>query len=358
VLGIALVGYTYALESVGIRFLGLGGTSAGAINTLLIAALDSPDRKKSEKTLKALSELKMMEFVDGDGDAKDFVEAMVKGAGIPKMMWKGMQVIDNLNEDLGLNPGDKFEKWMEDLLDKSEVRSLKDLESIMEPPDLHTREGKPLTRKQAGSFLALVAAEVSTETKVVFPGMADLFWARPKTVNPARFVRGSMSIPYFFHPLRIKGIPQGEAARKKWADKAGYGGTLPTEGVFVDGGIMSNFPIDIFHGKGVPLAPTFGAKLGVDRTSPKHIEKPLSLLGAVFNSARHCADYDFLIKNKEYQKLVAFIPTGDHHWLNFFLEDGAKIDLFARGVKTAVDFLIGFDWQGYKDIRRKISQEG
>ena len=34
VLGIALVGYTYVLEQMGIRFLGIGGTSAGAINVM------------------------------------------------------------------------------------------------------------------------------------------------------------------------------------------------------------------------------------------------------------------------------------------------------------------------------------
>ena len=32
VLGIALTGYTYILEQAGIRFLGVGGTSAGSIN--------------------------------------------------------------------------------------------------------------------------------------------------------------------------------------------------------------------------------------------------------------------------------------------------------------------------------------
>jgi NTE family protein len=355
VLGIALVGYTYALESVGIRFLGLGGTSAGAINTLLIAALDKPDSKKSGKCLKALSALNMMDFVDGDSDARDFIENMVRKAGSSKMVWKGMQVIDNLTEDLGLNPGDAFEKWVEDVLEKAGVLTLADLDVIMAPPDLHTRDGKPLSKKKAGSHLALVSAEVSTETKVVFPGMADLFWSRPRTVNPAKFVRASMSIPYFFHPFRIGNVPQGDTAAKKWDQKAGYTGVLPNTATFVDGGIVSNFPIDIFHGSGVPLAPTFGAKLGVDRTKSRNIQNPLSLLGAVFNSARHCADYDFLIKNRDYRKLVAFIPTGNHNWLDFFLKDEAKVDLFARGVRTAADFLIKFNWKAYKDIREMIS---
>ena len=36
----------------------------------------------------------------------------------------------------------------------------------------------------------------------------------------------------------------------------------------VDGGIMSNFPIDLFHRpEKVPAAPTFGAKLSTDQRS-------------------------------------------------------------------------------------------
>ena len=49
VLGIALVGYTYALESVNIRFRHVGGTSAGAINALMVAALDQPSEAKSRR---------------------------------------------------------------------------------------------------------------------------------------------------------------------------------------------------------------------------------------------------------------------------------------------------------------------
>src|SRR5689334_17456764 len=35
--GIALLGYTYILEKMGIRFFSLAGTSAGSINTILLA---------------------------------------------------------------------------------------------------------------------------------------------------------------------------------------------------------------------------------------------------------------------------------------------------------------------------------
>ncbi len=352
VLGIALVGYTYALESVGIRFLGVGGTSAGAINALLVSALDTPDKRKSSKLLKALAEVKMDEFVDGDDDAQDMVEAVLEKAGFLKLLVKGIQVVDNFNEDLGLNPGDAFMEWLETQLKVAGIETLADLEDRMTPPKLKTREGKSLSKKEAGVRLAVVAADVTTETKVVFPDMADLYWHRPKAQNPAKFVRASMSIPAFFHPFKVVGIPRSARAREKWSKKAGYTGILPAVAVLVDGGVMSNFPINLFHVDDVPLAPTFGAKLGIDRDKPNEVDKPFQFAGAVFDSARHCLDYDFLHENPDYKQLVTFIPTRGHNGLDFFLGPEEKIDLFARGVEAAVEFLIGFDWAAYKNTRK------
>jgi NTE family protein len=42
-LGISLVGYVFVLEYLGIRFLRLAGTSAGAINTLFLASMGEKD---------------------------------------------------------------------------------------------------------------------------------------------------------------------------------------------------------------------------------------------------------------------------------------------------------------------------
>src|SRR5688572_16139193 len=55
VLGVALVGYTYVLEELRIRFLQLAGTSAGAINTMLMAAINRKEDKKSEIILDILA---------------------------------------------------------------------------------------------------------------------------------------------------------------------------------------------------------------------------------------------------------------------------------------------------------------
>jgi len=63
-LGIALVGFTYVLEKAGIRFVGLGGTSAGAINaTLIAAARSTPDAACSKALLEILRKAPFQEFM-------------------------------------------------------------------------------------------------------------------------------------------------------------------------------------------------------------------------------------------------------------------------------------------------------
>ncbi|HEX9740512.1 MAG TPA: patatin-like phospholipase family protein, partial [Ignavibacteriaceae bacterium] len=54
VLGIALLGYTYVLEQTGIRFFSLAGTSAGAINTMLLASIDKINKPKTERIIEYL----------------------------------------------------------------------------------------------------------------------------------------------------------------------------------------------------------------------------------------------------------------------------------------------------------------
>ena len=77
VLGVALVGYVYVLEKMNIRFLSLAGTSAGSINTLLMAAAGRIDEAKSTWILDCLCNKKLIDFVDGDHDAREFVDALL-----------------------------------------------------------------------------------------------------------------------------------------------------------------------------------------------------------------------------------------------------------------------------------------
>jgi NTE family protein len=359
VLGIALTGYTYVLEQAGIRFLGVGGTSAGSINALMIAALGTPDQAKSERLATALAEMPMESFIDGDGDARDFSRAILDKAGMVKLLWKAAQVVDNLKQDLGLNPGDKFLEWLTDALHRVGIRTYADLAKRLRttPPGLHRRDGEALLEGQRFGRLAMIAADVTTETKVELPKMANLYWRDPDAVNPACFARASMSIPLFFKPFRVCDCPREDALRPEWEKVAGYLGELPDEVLFVDGGIMSNFPINLFHQPHrVPSAPTFGAKIGIDRSKPVAITKPAQLVGCIFDAARHTLDYDFILKNPDYRHLVKMIDTGEHNWLNFSMSEEDKADLFAIGAEAAAEFLAGFDWENYKSIRRDLAE--
>jgi NTE family protein len=355
VLGVALVGYTYVLEEMGIRFLRIGGTSAGSINAILVAGLGTPEQRKSEKIIEELANVRFWDFVDGDSDARDFVAALVHNPNLFKLGWKGVQVIDSLVWKLGLNPGDKFLEWLSELLKREGVGTSRKLLDRMAtiPAGLRTRDGEPLTPDPTKPPLALVAADVSTQTKVEFPRMAPLYWRDPGEVHPAVYVRASMSIPFFFSPLRIEDVPQGQDARDRWDELASYTEVPPSVCTLVDGGIMSNFPIDLFHLQNkVPKAPTFGAKLGTDKRRSEKIDWPLPLAAAVFRSASHCLDYDFITRNPDYRHLVAYIDTGPHGWLDFDMQDEAKVDLFVRGALEAAEFLRGFDWADYKRIRQ------
>ena len=361
-LGIALVGYTWALEQAGIRFLGIGGTSAGSINALLLAALGAPGDAKSPKLLQELASLDFNSFIDGDGDARDLIKAWINKAGKVKLAFKAVQCIDNLNEHLGLNPGDEFRNWVSGLLRRENIHTMTDLRARMQqvPPGLRTRDGEALdTPEKMKSDLAIVAADVSTETKAVFPVNADLYFADPDNVGPALFVRASMSIPYFFEPLRIDNLPQGPQAELRWSKVDFACGEeecgVPDHAIFVDGGIMSNFPIDAFHDyeAKVPLAPTFGVKLEYDRRWHS-IDGPVDLFGAIFNSARHCLDYDFVRRNPEYSQLVQHIPCTRYNWLDFNMSEDSKRGLFREGAERAIAFLQGFDWQKYKDYRQQL----
>lgn len=360
VLGVALVGYSYVLEQMGLRFFSLAGTSAGSINAMLLACTGDISSEKSDKILNILANKNLYDFVDGDSDAKDFIKTLVEKAKTMKMFWKGMQVIDNLTEDLGLNPGDDFYNWLAGILKKEGIKSTSDLMKKFSaiPSTIMIRPGIKREIDDLKPRLALIAADLTTETKVEFPKMNKLYWKKPEEVNPAYYVRASMSIPYFFKPLIVRDLPGGKEALINWVDLVNYYGKVPEEVFFVDGGLLSNFPIDVFHNKKkVPRMPTFGARLGIDRNEPNKISNPMNLFGAMFNSIRHLHDYDFILQNPDYKQLVTKIDIGQHDWLNFGISDDDKIDLFYRGARAAAEFLRNFNWRGYKLLRQEMIEK-
>jgi hypothetical protein len=142
--------------------------------------------------------------------------------------------------------------------------------------------------------------------------MASLFTIQAKpadgdpTVNPADgcpldrdpslFVRASMSVPGFFRPCTANINDKGD-----WAGLAYYKGQLPADktAVFVDGGTLSNFPLELFDvGDYVPLMPTLGCQLGVQRDDENHValdvSNPLKLYKAMNETSRHIGDWEYI----------------------------------------------------------------
>jgi hypothetical protein len=79
-LALPLVGYTWVLEQAGIRFRGIGGASAGAINAALLASLGKPHEKKSDQLLTIMNEKNFFDFVDGSRPMKRLIDYVFKRA--------------------------------------------------------------------------------------------------------------------------------------------------------------------------------------------------------------------------------------------------------------------------------------
>ena len=383
-LGIALVGYVYALEQVGIRFLQLGGTSAGSINALLMAVAAPREAASTGWIIERMANKNFYDFVDGDNDAKDFTTDLLQPAETKRGIWgwlrkavvkadliqDGLQIVDNLRDDFGLHRGENFKAWLTELLEDRRVRTVGQLTALRERVPAgglrrtHDADNRPIDEEYTSKGLgrvAIVAADITTQTKAVFPEMAHLYWANPTEVHPAELVRASMSVPLFFQPYQRRPLPGSEAGRPAaevqpfrdaW-DAIGYTGPIPETAMFMDGGIMSNFPIDLFHDNTrVPGAPTFGIKLGIDRGAPRKTDSLPAVLGAMFDAARTQYDLDFIHRNSDYRHLVHCLNVDGFNWLDFRMPAQDKLNLFATGVRGAVEFLQTFDWEAYKELRK------
>jgi NTE family protein len=366
VLGIALVGYTYILELAGIRFFHLAGTSAGAINTLVLAGIDSIDKEKSKKVLDVLAQQDLFEFVDGDPVLKGIFQRVIDGTPFKKVLgklaWNFRKVKRALFVNLGLNPGKAFEAWIEKILIESpnKISSINDLlekrSSAHYPAGLRNRlTGEAITDDMA--LTHIIAADVTTQSKVLFPKMGHLYWGnKVNEISPAKMVRASMSVPFFFVPFEINNIPQaGEPATSDWIRQTNYFGPIPQKAKFVDGGMISNFPINVFHSKTkkVPRKPTFGVKLSAYREMYSDVDDLGGFIGSMISTMRHDADNEFLLQNPDFKKLICFIDADkEFNWLNFKMEDEKKKKLFLLGAKKGLEFIKTFDWEGYKKIRQ------
>ncbi|MGN6510812.1 MAG: patatin-like phospholipase family protein [Chitinophaga sp.] len=425
VLGVALVGYTYILEKAGIRFMRLAGTSAGAINAMLMAVVKGDETKKltgSEHILEYLCNKPFFDFVDGHPFAKWLIKRIIltpefgarlrraaKGMGIALgalllldiiatglrnkyPVFHGIAITSYIltgfmlmllgiaggygaylfqrlkNRGFGINPGKNFTEWISMVLEQNGVKTIGDLERVSgkAPEGLHIRSDlidknyRDNPTKGLVPDITLITSDIITQNKIEFPRMWDLFRLHKDALHPAEFVRASMSIPIFFESHIIRDIPREHPDIKaSWAKHLlMQPEDIPSSVRFVDGGVLSNFPINILYNPEimVPRLPTFGIELddaGEEDVSQNRADQ-LGLgayLGKLFNTIRYYYDKDFLLKNKLFRKGIGVIKVADFNWLDFNISEDKQKELFIRGAEAACDFLLQFKWEEYKQAR-------
>lgn len=453
--GVALVGYLFALESFGIRFLRIAGTSAGAINTMLIAALGDRTKNKSSRIKDILFQWKFEEFMDGKSIVKKMASRVLKSTNYIKKI--GLSILFLLlvivifpflilflkinpwyylipfvglvlfiytllhyyklfqKNRVGLNPGNAFEKKMKDALDSFNIKSLSNLNeeynkkgrslnlnyrfgngqeyyntAVENINNIHQKELGNIDMVKFRFFLetvqsndlykenpftllradyTIIATDINAKIKVELPKMANLYWTNTdlSVISPARFVRASMSVPYFFEPMVTKIDVSKDSIIQAWkfwlnAEPA----NVFEEGVFVDGGSISNFPIDIFHESDIfyPRIPVFGVRL-VDQAelgdargsgSKNLLKSPFSLLGGIFDTLKGYNDKTFLTKYTFYSTHnIQYVDCSPSNWLNFFMKDDEKKVLFNKGFRAGLEFMEKFDWEKYKYERMLVA---
>lgn len=453
--GVALVGYLYALEVFGIRFLRIAGTSAGAINTMLIAALGNHKLSKSTKIREILFSWKFEAFMDGKSIVRRLASRILKrkryikrasytvlGLLIIILLFPFVTLIFKINplwyllpfviflslaliswhyfqlfnkNHIGLNPGNEFEKQMMAVLVRNNVKNISHLneqynkkgrdlqlnyrygngpeyytnalEHIKNIPDtqladldlvrfrnfLQAAQDNDVYRDNPFTLLradyTIITTDINSKIKVELPKMANLYWSNTQLseISPARFVRASMSVPYFFEPMITKIDTSKDsivAAWKFWLNAEPA--SVYEQGIFIDGGSISNFPIDIFHESDIfyPRVPVFGvrlmdkAELGEARGSgtKEILKSPLSFMANIFDTLKGFNDKTFLTKYTFYSThSIQYVDCSPSNWLNFFMDEQEKTELFNKGFRAGLEFLAKFDWQQYKYERMLVA---
>jgi NTE family protein len=187
--GIGLVGAVNALSKAGVKLGSLAGTSAGAIVACLLAAGFEPEELK--KILMTTEYLKFKQ--------KNFLDRL----GVP-----GMTV--NILLNYGIYSSGYFENWLEKILAQKNVSQFKDIKT------------------NAGNYkFRCIASDITARQLLVLPDDLADFGIDADTFSIAKAVRMSMSIPFFFTPVKL-------------ADK-----NMKIH-IIADGGLLSNYPVWLF----------------------------------------------------------------------------------------------------------------
>ena len=152
----------------------------------------------------------------------------------------------------------------------------------------------------------------------------------PFAVPVVDAVRASMSIPFFYEPVKLKDRLVGQTC---W---------------LVDGGMLSNFPVDVFdRADGAPPRwPTFGIKLstraGALQGVPNDVHGAYSLARAMLATMTSFHDQQHLDDPAVVARTI-FVDTLNVRATDFDIDRTTQQQLYDSGRRAATKFLDGGD---------------
>lgn len=280
--GIGLIGALKKAEESGITFKRVAGTSAGAIVASLYASGYTTD-----ELFDILNKTNFNQFIDNA-----IIEKPKKGFVAWIKIWlKNIKIIFwNVLINYGIYSSDSFYNWIKSKLEEKGVTRFKDLKIP----------------------LKVVTSDITNKRMLVFDS------EKHGDEEVARAVRMSMSIPIFFYPY-------------KWQDP-----DLKIDCLMADGGLLSNYPINIFDD--IPERKTLGFKLISEENlqSSELITNIYAYLKSLINTMME-AHEKIHVNEANWARTIP-IPTGSIKTTQFDLSDANKKWLYDSGYTAATKF--------------------
>ncbi|GAB6932630.1 patatin-like phospholipase family protein [Calditerricola satsumensis] len=182
--------------------------------------------------------------------------------------------------------------------------------------------------------LRLVASDVTNGRMVVLPDDLPQYGIDPQRFPIARAVRMSGSLPFYFDPVVLT------VGRRRV--------------LFVDGGLLSNFPVWLFDVEGVPRWPTFGFRIvSKNEGQARTVTGPLSYVKALIQTMLEAHDKRHVEEADAVRTI--FIPDCGIRTTQFDLTDADKEKLYQAGVEAARRFLARWNFERYVRVYRADS---
>jgi NTE family protein len=306
--GVGLAGALSALTKAGYQLNRISGTSAGALVGSLAAAGLTGDRLKEV----ALS-IDYSEFEDPT--LPDRIPLAGKGSA--------------LLQGSGIYQGDYAHEWVRSQLAALDVHTFSDLK-------INDKSLPPARRYK----LVVTVSDLTRGQLVRLPwDYTSVYGLDPDKMSVADAVRASMSIPFIFRPVTLAHA------------------TTKVTSTLVDGGLLSNFPIDSLDrtdGR-QPRWPTFGVTLlpnlpaGDDKVVPLlglPVPGGLRLLEDVIATMLVGRDQAFLNQPWVSARTVRVDSTAVGV-LDFGITPTQKRALYENGDQAMRTFLLAWDWPAY-----------